>query len=309
MIGIEQVGFYIPESRIDTFERAKLLGVDPSFVKDKIGFLSLAIKSSEETTVSMAISAVQDLFNRTQINPAEIEALIVVTQNPDRNIPHVSAEVHGHFSFGKMCACFDISLGCSGYVYGLSVLSSLMQANNFSKAILVTADPYSKIVRSDDKNTALIFGDAATATLLTSSASHKIGKVTFGTLGNEANNLCTNRGELYMNGRAVFNFAAGTIPENITQTLNKNDLNLEDVDSFIFHQGSKYMLDTITQRLKITPSKVRFSSENYGNTVSSSIPLILVDELKNTETKNILLCGFGLGFSYASTIIRNIKHD
>lgn len=305
MIGIESIGTYIPEGRIDAIERGSSMGLEPSFVQDKVGFLNLAVKAPNESTLLMAENALKNLFETSNVDSQEIEALIVVTQNPDRGIPHVSAELHGKFNFPLHCACFDISLGCSGYVYGLSVLASFMAGNGLSKAILVTADPYSKIVNPNDKNTSLIFGDASTATLLTDSAPYKLGKFDMGTLGSEAHNLCTlDDGSLYMNGRAVFSFAASAIPENVNRTLQKNQLALEDIDAFIFHQGSRYMLDTIAQRLKIDRSKVRFSSVNYGNTVSSSIPLILADEVKNPLSRNILLCGFGLGFSFASTIIR-----
>jgi len=304
MIGIEAIGTYLPAGRLNNLERASAFDVAPEFVQSRTGFCRLALKAPDETTVSMAEAAVRDLLAKTGMVPEAVEALVVVTQNPDRNIPHVSAELHGHLGLDSRCACFDISLGCSGYIYGLSALAGFMAANGLRRGILVTADPYSKVVDPADKNTALIFGDAATATLLSDSPRYTMGGFTFGTLGKEADNLACNDGTLYMNGRAVFNFAATHVPSDIRQVLDKNGATIEDVDAFVLHPGSRYIVETIATRLGLPQEKVRFSSADYGNTVSSSIPMVLSEEIENRAIRTILLSGFGLGFSWSSTILK-----
>ena len=117
------------------------------------------------------------------VDRSEIDALVVVTQNPDRNIPHVSAIVHGALGLPTQCACFDISPGCSGFVYALSVFQDFMEANGMKKGLLFTADPYSMVVGPNDNNTSLLFGDAASVTLVSDSPRLVSGMVTFGTLG------------------------------------------------------------------------------------------------------------------------------
>lgn len=307
MIGIKAIGTYLPAGRQSNLTRLVEFDMTEESLNEHIGFRQIAIKGSGETTAAMAVAAIRALQEKTGLDPGTVQALAIVTQNPDRNIPHLSAEVHGTLSLAPACACFDISLGCSGYVYGLSVLSSFMTANGMNRGILVTADPYSGIVDPADKNTSLIFGDGATATLLTDDPRYVAGLGSFGTLGSEADRLACQNGKLYMNGRAVFNFAAKQVPADVMQVLQKNGIGLEEVDCFIFHQGSRYIVDTIANRLGVSPDKARFHAAEYGNTVSSSIPLILAGEMDNTANRTILLSGFGLGFSWGTTVLKRTE--
>ncbi len=304
MIGITSIATYIPENRIDNSQRAESLGSTPEQVKDRIGFLQLARLADDQTTLDIAAQAVETLLHKNSINPDLIDVLIVVGQNPDRKIPHISAEIHGRMGLSPSCACFDLGLGCSGFVYGLSVISSFMRANNMRHGVLVTADPYSRIVDPKDKSTALIFGDAATATLLTENPLYELGSFTFGTQGSGADELSCNNSVLFMNGRAVFNFAATIIPENIRETIVKNNLSMDMIDCFVLHQGSRYIVDTITDRLPSDPQKVPFMASEYGNTVSSSIPLMLSQLMDQPKNKHMVLCGFGLGLSWSTTVIK-----
>ncbi|MEW6521160.1 MAG: ketoacyl-ACP synthase III [Thermodesulfobacteriota bacterium] len=307
MIGIKAIGTYLPTGRISNLARLEDFGLTEDSLNNHIGFRQVAIKGSDESTLSLACSAFRNLVDQTGLDLGSVEAVAVVTQNPDRNIPHVSAELHGELALSTRCACFDISLGCSGYVYGLSLLSSFMSSHGMRQGVLVTADPYSMIVDPADKNTSLIFGDGAAATLLTSDPLYVAGSCRFGTMGSEANNLASTEGGLYMNGRAVFNFAAKYVPVEVVQVLQQNGLTLEQVDSFIFHQGSRFIVNTVADRLGIPRDKARFYAANYGNTVSSSIPIILAEEMKKLSNQLILLCGFGLGFSWASTVLKRLE--
>src|SRR5262245_52095159 len=307
MIGIEAIGTYLPAGRLDNLARAAALDATPEFIQSRIGFRRLAVKDSNETTNSMAKHAILNLVVKSKVRVPEIQALVVVTQNPDRSIPHTSAELHGMLNLSPHCACFDVSLGCSGYVYALSILASFMSANGLTTGVLVTADPYSKIVDPNDKNTALIFGDAATATLLSDHPRYSLGKFTFGTQGTEADNLAIVAGKLHMNGRAVFGFTATHVPGDIQSVLTKNDVQIGDVDAFLFHPGSRYIVETIAHRLGVSLEKVDFSSIDYGNSVSSSIPMMLANEVDAFLKKVILLSGFGLGFSWSSTVLKRLE--
>lgn len=304
MIGITDIAAYLPSGRVDNMARAEELGSTPEQVKERIGFCTLARMAPEEGTLTLASSAVRQLLQQNALLPSSIEVLVVVTQNPDRNIPHLSAELHGTLGLPDACACFDIGLGCSGYVYGLSVVTAFMQANGFKTGILVTADPYSKVVDQSDKNTSLIFGDGATATLLTDAPRFTVGGFSFGTRGSEADKLACNDSVLFMNGRAVFNFAATHVPGDIRRVVEKNGLTMDEVDCFVLHQGSRFIVETVADRLAVDRQRVPFLAADYGNVVSSSIPMMLVDLMKIGDNKTMVLCGFGLGFSWASTVIK-----
>lgn len=303
MIGIKAIASWLPEGRIDNIARAAEFASTAEQISDRIGFTQVAIKDKEHGTLDLAVAAVAKLLDETKLDPAKVDALIVVTQNPDRNIPHVSAELHGRFKLGKSCACFDIGLGCSGYVYSLSVLKSFMESNGLENGIVVTADPYSKVVDPKDKATALIFGDGAAATWLGTEPVFSIGKFTFGTMGEHVNQLATNDGVLFMNGRSVFNFAATHVPQDLKLMAEKNKTEIGKIDRFVLHQGSRFIVSTIAERLEVPLEKVPFPSAGYGNTVSSSIPMILDGLFSDRDIKTIALCGFGLGFSWSSTLL------
>ncbi|MDP2761877.1 MAG: hypothetical protein Q8O64_16050, partial [Sideroxyarcus sp.] len=212
MTGIEAIAVYVPEQRASNRALMAQFDVDEAFLAEKVGVLNRAIKSTEEDTSDMALEALERLIAQTGLAREEIQALIVVTQNPDTNLPHVSALVHGRAKLSPDCAAFDVSLGCSGYVYGLSVMQSFLVANGLDRGVLITCDPYSKVIDPADKNTVLLFGDAATATLIGPNPVLECAPFVFGTQGDLTGALTCRNGILQMNGREVFNFAATTVP-------------------------------------------------------------------------------------------------
>ena len=268
------------------------------------------LKEEFEKASDLCVKAYENLLNKIDLDKNNIDCCIVVTQNPDFNIPHTSAIVHGKLELPQECACFDISLGCSGYVYGLSNIISFMKNNNLRNGLLFTADPYSEIIDKEDKNTALLFGDGATVTYVNDDAKFVPIDFTFGTNGSGYKELLC-RDTLYMNGRAVFNFTATTVPKHIQTILEKNNLEDDDIDKYILHQGSKYIVDTIRKRLKVSIEKVPFDMYEYGNTISSSIPILLEKEIQKDENKKVVISGFGVGLSWGSAILEkfNIKED
>lgn len=305
MIGITKIGTYIPEVRQSNLDLLDIFETNESFIREKIGVVQRAIKEPEQKSSDLCIRAFDDLLNKDGIDINEIECCVVVTQNPDFNIPHTSAIVHGALGLPERCASFDISLGCSGYVYGLSIVTSFMAANGFTKGLVFTADPYSEVINKEDKNTALIFGDAATVTLLEKDLGLVPLGFDFGSRGKDYDKLINKDGGLYMNGRAVFNFTATTVPSSVESLLAKIKIAKDDVDRWYFHQGSKYIVDAIRDRLELPAEKVIFDMYDYGNTVSSSIPLLLSKDMDSIQPGQLLgLSGFGVGLSWGSTVLR-----
>src|SRR3990167_10398173 len=188
MIYLNDIGYYLAKNEVPNTSKMDEFSINEDFIFHKIGITTRRIKNPEETTSDLCVNAYLDLKTKAHFDDEAIDCLIVCTQNPDDyGLPHTSALVHGKLGLTQNCAVFDISLGCSGYVYGLSIAQSFMLTNNLKKGIFITADPYSNIVDPHDKNTALLFGDAATATLIshTQQNAWKIGKFVFGSDGSK----------------------------------------------------------------------------------------------------------------------------
>lgn len=307
MIGIEQIASYTPSLRESNFDKKQCFGIEDDFIEKKIGVHTVSRKLPNEETSDMCVRAFETLKGKLGIHPDEMDCIVVCTQNPDgHGLPHTSAIVHSKIGGGENCAAFDIGLGCSGYVYSLSLVQSFMRANGMRKGLLFTADPYSKIIDPDDKNTSLLFGDAATVTLLSDSPIFVARHFAFATLSREYVALQRVGDHLKMNGRAVFNFSVTMVPQQIKQILAISNTNLEDIDIFLLHQATKYVIDVIRQRLGLHPEKVPTNLASQGNTVSSSVPLLLEGHLTNHNFRKILISGFGVGLSVATAILERI---
>lgn len=302
MVGIVKIAHYIPDGLVDNVKKEyQGKEVDRSFVENKIGFAKVAKKAADETVADMCEKA----FLRLGADGSEIDCICLCTQNGDYNIPHTSAVLQHRLGLRTNIAAFDVSLGCSGYVYVLNLLKSFMEFNNFHKGLLFTCDPYSKVIDPQDKNTDLLFGDAATVTLLGEDAVFDIGKLAVYTDGGQFDALIQNEDiPLYMDGRRIFNFASRFVPEVVKKAGESNGIDLQDVDLFIFHQASKYIVENLARRMKLDPEKTPFLAGEYGNTVSSSIPIVLEEYFHSSNKRTIILAGFGVGLSVAATIIK-----
>lgn len=300
-VGVVALAHTLSDTVVDNLERAKDLAFDESFVREKIGFLKL--RSHGASTTSLAQNVVERLRDKAKVDLAEVDCLIVCTQNPDAGgLPNTASTLHGELGLSRDCAAFDISLGCSGYVYGLSIIKSFMDANGLSCGILVTADPYSKIIGPEDRNTALLFGDGATATLLRPGGGWLPGRAVFGSDGKLRSAIAVKDGRLDMNGRQVFVFTSTVVPGLVERALELNGLAKEDIDIFLMHQGSKYIVDELRRKLGVSETALPFGAGETGNLVSSSIPLLLEDAMAG-PAKRILVAGFGVGLSWAANIL------
>ena len=206
---------------------------------------------------------------------------------------------------------FDISQGCSGYCHALEIVNDIMISRNIDKALIFTCDLYSKIIDMKNRNVNMIFGDAATVTLLDSQkGKFKILDSNFETLPNSNKCLSIKDGKLEMNGNEVFNYACKEVPSTIKQLLYKRNLTVDDIDCFLLHQGTKFMVEFIRKLLKIPEEKAEFSAINIGNTVSSSIPIQLVENMKKKHKKDyVVLSGFGVGFTWGNVLIKIERED
>jgi len=306
MIGIKAIGSYVPQNFIDNYKRVKEFETDASFIRDKIGFESLSRKSQHEETSDLCVKAFEDLLSHTGVEAGSIGCIVVCTQNPDgTGLPQTSAILQHKLRLKDNVAAFDISLGCSGYIYGLSILKAFMSENGLRKGLLFTADPYSKVLDPADRNTELLFGDAATCTLISEQPEYIMLKSRFATDGSAGNSIFVDKATslLSMKGKDIFMFSMKKVPAQIEECLADNSLEKEQIDIFIFHQASKYIVDNLTKSLGLPAEKAPFLARKTGNTVSSSIPLVL-RELLFSGYQHILLSGFGVGLSWATTILK-----
>ncbi|MEZ9836964.1 ketoacyl-ACP synthase III [Vibrio sp. 10N.261.52.C11] len=307
MIYIKDIASYIPNNYIDNYKNSERFSESKEFIDSKIGASKLSRMPEGMNTSDMAVKAVESLLNKINLNKKDIDALVVVTQNGDFDgLPHTSALVQGKLGLKEDISCFDISLGCSGYVYGLSILKSHMIEMGFDNAILVTADPYSKIIDENDRVTSLLFGDAATATLLSTQGEFLIERPLLGTDGSGDMSLAKKE-YLHMNGRQVFNFAATKVPNHVVRYLDKNNLTKDEIDLFLLHQGSAAIVEVIARKLKVTIDKAPIDIKETGNTVSSSIPLLLEKYIDDNTKNNVIISGFGVGLSWATNLLRRVK--
>jgi 3-oxoacyl-[acyl-carrier-protein] synthase-3 len=305
MIGIKAIGSFIAPDTVSNHDRRELAGKDEGFIRDKIGFESLAKLDPALETSDMCVAAFEDLRRQSGFDPAAIDCIVVCTQNPDAHgLPQTSAIVHQKLGLGPDVASFDISLGCSGYVYGLAMMTAFMAAHGLRSGVLFTADPYSKIIDPGDWDTELLFGDAATATWLGEAPVYACRPAIFGTDGSMGHSIAVAErgGTLKMLGSNVFKFSMTAVPEQVRRYLEREGLSEGDIDLFLFHQGSRFIVDNLTRKLGLPPEKVPFEAGRTGNTVSSSLPLMLKQRLQAPPPR-VLMSGFGVGLSWATMVI------
>lgn len=330
MIVIKGVASYLPN---EILTNQMLVNDFPGWSEDKI-FNKLGIKkrhiSKNETISGMAIAASKKLFEKCKINPSDIDFILLCTQSPDFILPTTACLVQEALGIPTSSGAIDFNQGCSGFVYGLAIAKGLISANIAQNIILITSEAYTKHLNINDTSNRSIFGDGATATWVCNSQNgFSIHDFILGTDGKGAPHLIVKNGgsrnpkkmqnnnsdddnteksndHLYMNGTEVFNFTLNSIPKLISNTLQKNRLEINDIDYFVFHQANKFMLEHLRKKIGIDEEKFIIQMENTGNTVSSSIPLILenlFDCLDGKNTCKIFLAGFGVGFSWGGVVL------
>jgi 3-oxoacyl-[acyl-carrier-protein] synthase-3 len=326
---ISALSYYLPEKFLTNEDLAKIF---PEWsvekIANKVGIKKRHIASDNETALDLATSAAEKLFGEHHIDRSVIDFVLLCTQSPDYFLPTSSCILQRRLGLRSDIGALDFNLGCSGYIYGLSLAKGLITANIAKNVLLLTAETYSKHIHPADKGNRTIFGDAATANLISSEGFAEIGEFSLGTDGNGAENLIVKHGALrqpekindlsidennnlkssdylYMNGGEIFNFTASSVPSLVSKVLEKNQLQQNDIDLFIFHQANKYMMNYLRKLIEIDLDKFYIYLENVGNTVSSTIPVALYEAKKEDKLQgNILLAGFGVGYSWGGVILK-----
>ncbi len=333
---INAISYYLPKRIIDNKE---ISAEHPEWAADKIssktGIYKRHIADINEFASDMAERAALKLFDENNINHNEIDFLLYCTQSPDYFLPTTACILQDKLGLSTSCGALDFNLGCSGYVYGLSIAKGLIVGGIAKKVLLLTSETYSKYINQSDKSNKTIFGDAATATLISNEKGiYEIGNFSLGTDGKGAKNLIVKNGgirnfnkisedisnengeylhndsNLYMNGAEIFSFTSSALPLLVNDVLFKNELLIEDINYFVFHQANKYMLDFIRKKIGIPQDKFIYHLENIGNTVSNTIPIAIKEECINQNKKGeFLLAGFGVGYSYAACVVKSCVNE
>lgn len=326
---IKAISYYLPDLILDNEQINQEF---PEWSVDKIsqktGIYKRHISAANEFSSDMGISAAKKLFSEHEISPSDIDFILFCTQSPDYFLPTTACILQEKLGIPSSCGAIDFNLGCSGYVYGLALAKGLIAGGIAKKILLITSETYSKFIHVGDKSNRTIFGDAAAATLISTDGYAEIDDFELGTDGHGAENLIVkaggirfrsdnsadtkdeygnvmNNNNLYMNGSAIFNFTSESIPGLVSKTLTKHNMTEEDISLFIFHQANKFMLNHLRKKIGITEEKFFYFLENCGNTVSSTIPIAMYEAIKQQKAKgNVLLAGFGVGYSWAATVLR-----
>lgn len=329
-IGIKAIEYVLPKEVLTNEELAQIFSDwTAEKILTKTGIASRHVVSEGECASDLAEKAAQKLFESGVILPEDIDFILLATQSPDYLLPTTACILQDRLGIPQTAGALDFNLGCSAYIYGLAMSKSLINTGIANKVLLLTAETYTKHINPKDKSTRTIFGDAASATLICDEG-HAIGDFDLGTDGSgkdvliipsggaklprseatakeqEDNGAIRSQDNLFMDGTEMFNFTIRVVPQSVKNILGKQNLVLEDIDLFIFHQANKFMLDFLMKKIKIPKNKFYVNMQDSGNTVSATIPIALKraeeDGLLHKDDK-VLLVGFGVGLSWGSTII------
>ena len=332
---IKAIKSFLPEGKLTNEQLAEEFGDwHAGQILSKTGVSVRGVAGANETASDLGVAAGKRLFESGACAPEEIDFLLFCTQSPDYFTPTSACVMQDRLGLKTSCGAIDFNQGCSGYVYGLALAKSLIEAGTASKVLLITADTYTKFINRRDRSIRTLFGDGAAATLVTSvdAESEMIGPLVLGTDGRGANEIIVPAGglrcpptadtaiekeddagnwrsaeNLYMNGADVFSFALRTVPPAIDQLLQKSGLAMDQVDFFVLHQANKFILERLRGKMKIPAEKFWIDMENCGNTVSSTIPIALesaIEQKRVNPGDRVALVGFGVGYSWGAAMIR-----
>jgi len=302
-------------------------------IEEKTGIAERRIAAEGECSSDLGTAAAQRLFETGVCKPADIDYILFCTQSPDYFLPTSACVMQKRLGVPTSAGALDFNLGCSGYVYGLGLAKALVETGQATNVLLVTAETYSKFIHPRDKSVRTLFGDAGAATLVRGAAEDAefIGPFIYGTDGAGAQNLIVPTGgmrqraastgeatidsdgnlrseaNLYMNGPEIFAFTLRAVPKVVHELLARAGRDLGDIDLYVFHQANQYMLEHLRKKLKIPVEKFFVGMRHCGNTVSCTIPIALkqaVNEGRIQPGHLVMLVGFGVGYSWAATLIR-----
>lgn len=327
---IKAISYYLPEQVLTNEQIVKEF---PEWtiekINNKIGIKERRVTGFNETASDLAINAANKLFEDEKIDKSSIDFLIFCTQSPDYVLPTTACIIQNRLGLRTSIGAIDVNLGCSGWLYGISLAKGLILGGMAKNVLLITAETYSKHIHPKDKGNRTIFGDGSAATLISTEGIAEIGNFSFGTDGKGAENLIVKTGgarqkemlndlvfddfgnpkssdSLYMNGAEILNFTLDIMPKLFADTLAINHLSAEDIDLHVYHQPNKYISSLQQKKLRIPIEKYYCSFENTGNTVSSTIPIAIKEALSDGSLKHgniVLSIAQGLGYSWAGIVL------
>ena len=328
---ISAISSFLPENRLSNEDLAALFeDWSPEKIFKKTGIRERAIAGANETAGDLAGSAAERLFAEYAIVPESIDFLIFCTQSPDYFLPTTACVIHRRLGLRSTSGAIDVNQGCSGFVYSLSLAKGLIASGSARRVLILTADTYSKYIHPRDKSVRTLFGDAGAAVLVDAVDTERpsrIGDFVFGTDGAGACNLIVPTGgarqsrsaasaievedpsgnvrtgdNLYMNGSEIMSFTLGAVPAAIRQLSDLTGTPLDACDYVVMHQANAFMLEALRKKLAIPPERFPTRLEHCGNTVSSTIPLVLEGLVREQGGSGRLtaLVGFGVGYSWAA---------
>ncbi len=328
------VEFHLPKVVVGNEEIALLSpNWNPQKILDKTGIAERHVADINELSSDLAFHAAEKLFANGACTREEIDFVLFCTQSPDYLLPTTACLLQDRLKLRTGIGALDFNLGCSGYIYGLGLAQGLIETGQAKNVLFLTGDTYTKFLRHDDIGVRSLFGDAGSATLIrgVESESPLIGPYCYGTDGQGAANLMLKRHSLrhsnisskplsegaevsgdtdqylFMNGPEIFSFAIDAVPKAVNELLNRSQLQLADIDLFVFHQANEFMLNRLQAKLQIPADRFVIAMKGYGNTVSSTIPIALNVVLTEGRLKpgmRIMLVGFGVGYSWGATLVR-----
>lgn len=326
---IGPIAVHLPE-RVETNSQLKkeYPKWDLELIFEKTGIGSRHIAAEDETSADLGVAAAQKLFAENGIDPAEIDFLLLCTQTPDYPLPTSACLMQDRLGMRIDTGAIDFNLGCSGFVYGLSLAEGLIRSGAAERVLLITAETYSKYIHPSDRSLRTIFGDGAAATLIYAQEEPSLTGFRFGTDGAGADTLLVTRGgfrpekdahkprhrkrwpsDLYMDGPSLINFSVVRVPQLVKETLAAGGRRMEDIDLFLMHQATRKMLEQLRVAVGVADERLPIRLEKYGNTVSATLP-ILIDELRRegrlTPGGQHMLVGFGVGWSWAGCLWREV---
>jgi 3-oxoacyl-[acyl-carrier-protein] synthase-3 len=332
---IKAVSSFLPAGTLTNDQLAEEFGVwHGNQIYEKTGVEVRHVSGPDECASDLGVAAAKRLFESGACSPEQIDFLILVTQMPDYFMPTSACLVQDRLGLRTSCGAIDINLGCSGFIYGLAMAKSLVEAGTAANVLLITADTYTKWINKKDRSTRTLFGDGAAATFVAAveSETDLIGPFVLGTDGQGVKDIVVTAGgfrhpvtpetkiekedetgswrsdeNLFMNGGGVLGFTIRTVPPVIKELFQKSGLTLDDVDLVIPHQANKFMLERLRAKLKIPAEKYWVDMKESGNTVSSTIPIAIESARKQGRLKvgdRALLAGFGVGYSWGATMVR-----
>lgn len=305
-VGIIGVGKYVPPTIVTNFDLEKKMDTSDEWIRTRTGIEERRLADEDVNTSDMAFFAAQEAMEKAGITPDQIGLIIVATVTPDYPFPSVSAIIQDRLQ-AKNAAAMDVSAACSGFIYGIATAEQFVKSNAYEYVLVVGVEKLSKVLNWDDRNTAVLFGDGASAAII-GKVSEGRGILSFelGADGSGGKHLYQDE-YIEMNGREVFKFAVRQMGESAVAVAEKAGLTKDDVDYLIPHQANIRIMEAARERLGLPIEKMSKTVHKYGNTSAASIGISLYDDLQDEKIKDddiVVLVGFGGGLTWGALCIK-----